>query len=252
MTYEPSNRLSDRIERKIRPLRNRRMIRFKLDRPVISITFDDFPKSAVSVGAKMLDKYGWTGTFYTCAAYAGTTNHHGPQYDAADLPALESSGHEIAGHTFDHVDCTQLNETELMDQLKRNRGALAQMGVKQSITGFAYPYGATKAGLKAHLGQCYHAVRGIESGVQYNCADLNELKSEGLYSDSVKSILSTLSGLSRRPGWYTLFTHDICDNPTQWGCTPHEFEAALKTIKSLGAVVLPIRDAVTYLENPHV
>ncbi len=252
MIYEPSNRMSDRIERKIRPFRSRRLMKFEIDRPIISITFDDFPKTAISVGANMLDKYGWTGTFYTCTGFAGITNHHGPQYDAADLPALEASGHEIAAHTYDHLDCTRLSEAQIQDQIKRNRQGLADMGVKQPVTSFAYPYGATNAGLKGFLGEHYHAVRGIGSGVHYDTADLNELKSEGLYSNSFKSTLSTLSGLSRRPGWYTLFTHDICENPTRWGCRPNEFETALEIIKSLGAIVLPVRDAVTYLENPHV
>lgn len=251
MIYEPRNGVRDKIARRLRPLQNRRMIEFKLDRPIVSITFDDFPKSAIDIGAAELETRGWTGTYYTSAGLKGISNHHGPHFKASDLPLLESKGHEIAGHTHDHIGCTSITTSEVMQQVTTNVAALRSMGVTGPIDGFAYPFGEANAGLKQTLSEHYHAVRGISDGVHYNRADLNELKSCGLYSSTYESVMRRIHSLGKKPGWITLFTHDIQHTPSQWGCTPAEYKSVLDAIADQNAIVLPVREAVQFLEAHH-
>ena len=36
-----------------------------LEEPVVSFTFDDFPRSALTVGGRVLRAHGWAGTYFT-------------------------------------------------------------------------------------------------------------------------------------------------------------------------------------------
>ena len=248
MIYTPKPSMLDRVARKLRPFQNVRRLDFQIDTPIISITFDDFPKSAVDIGAQEMEKRGMLGTFYTCAGMAGQSNHHGPLFDVADLIKLDAAGHEIAGHTYSHVDCLNVSEPDLATEISKNREALAEMGVRQSIDNFAFPFGQNSAGLKARLEREFDSLRGITDGVHLGSADLNELKSCGFYTQTADRVLKRVEDLKNNPGWLTVFTHDIQENPTQWGCTKEQFISLLDVAEKIGARVMTVRDAVTTLE----
>lgn len=251
MTYVPKASMFDRIARKLRKYQNVRKLNFEIETPIISITFDDFPKSAVTIGAAEMEKRGMAGTFYTCAGMAGQSNHHGPLFDAADLPKLEAAGHEIAGHTFHHMDCLDLTEREMFDEIAKNRNAIAAMGVTQTVDNFAFPFGQISAELKARLESEFTSLRGISDGVHRAGADLNELKSCGYYSGTADAVLKRIEDLQTNPGWLTIFTHDIQDMPTRWGCTQSEFLSLLEAVEKSGARVMTVRNALNTLEADH-
>lgn len=249
LVYQPDNSISDKVARRLRPFKNRREVRFALSKPIVSLTFDDFPRSAITHGAKPMHEHGWTGTFYTSAGMAGLTNHHGEQFHREDLMWLEARGHEIAGHTLDHTDCTKLERDALLLQIDRNKAALKAMGVRGPINGFAYPFGAANPVLKQELSRKFKAIRGIQDGVHIGRADLNELKACGVYSSTIAKIIKRIRALRSRPGWLILFTHDIRENPSDWGCTPEEFQTVLNEIAQLDCDVLPVAGALQALEE---
>ncbi len=251
MTYVPTPSVFDKVARKLRRFQNVRRLNFDIETPIISITFDDFPKSAVDIGAREMNARGLRGTFYTCAGLAGQTNHHGRLFDPEDLPRLEAAGHEIAGHTFDHMDCLTLSDAALERELSKNSATLKQMGVKQSVDNFAFPFGQNSAALKARLGAEFKSLRGITDGVHAGNADLNELKSCGFYSGTAGRVIKRIENLKARPAWITIFTHDIQDSPTQWGCTEVEFISLLDAAELSGARIMTIRDALKTLEADH-
>src|SRR5206468_1978257 len=43
----------------------------RLGEPVVSFCFDDFPRSAVTEGGRMLRAHGWTGTYYAAGSFCG-------------------------------------------------------------------------------------------------------------------------------------------------------------------------------------
>jgi len=249
--YAPSNTLADKVSRRLRPLRNTRVIAVNLDTPLVSISFDDFPITAITHGSDVMEQYGWRATFYTCAGLEGITNHHGPHFTAEHLRALDAKGHEIAGHTLDHLDCSTLPNAAVLSQIVKNKTRLHEMGVTQSIDGFAYPFGAASAPLKKLLSQKFDAIRGIQTGAHKRRADLNELRSCGVYSRTIDSVIERINALPASPAWLTLFTHDICETPSPWGCTPSEFIRVLDAIAASRAQVLPVRDAVNFLRGHH-
>ena len=246
MIYQPKNSIIQKAGRRLRRFQNRRMIDIKTDAPIITVTFDDFPKTAASVGAPMLEAKGWRGTYYTSAKLEGTTNHHGPQFDRTDVITLDKAGHEIAGHSYDHSDLSEMSLEDVIVQVKDNKAKLAEYNLSQSIDNFAYPFGAASASLKQLLQNEYRSMRGIRADIHQGRADLNELSSFGFYSDTAQSVIDRVHAVKDTPTWMTLFTHDIQDAPTPWGCTEGEFQALLDAIESSGARVMTIRQALAY------
>ncbi|NNC37977.1 MAG: polysaccharide deacetylase family protein [Hyphomonadaceae bacterium] len=251
--YEPSKSLVAKIARRLVPFQERRDVRFKLDKPVVSFTFDDFPRSAIENGSDLLEKQGWNATFYVAAGLRDVFNHHGQQFAAEDLPALEARGHEIAGHSFGHIDLTYLSQTALIAEINRNKKALRAMGVNGPIDNFAYPFGAVSALLKKTLAGQFKTLRGITPATHVNKADLNGLKSAPVFSGAkLDHTMTLIEGLKSQPGWLTLFAHDIRDTPSEWGCTPEEFTAIIEAVKNTGALVLPIQSAIQHVESNRV
>jgi len=248
--HQPSMSLGAKISRKLLPLRARRDIRVSLKRPIVSFTFDDFPRSALFEGADIMAKYKWRATFYVAAGLAGIHNHHGQSFDKSDLMRLQSKGHEIAGHTYSHLDCEQSSQEQVLAEIERNKAALKAMGVKTPIEHFAWPYGATNIANKAALSGHFKSMRGIMPGVNRRRADLNCLKSAPLSTDAkLEPTLKLIEGLKKRPGWLILFTHDVRDGPSEWGVTPEEFLRTIAAVKTSGALVLPVGEALEVVKN---
>ena len=71
--------------------------------PVVSFSFDDFPRTAYTVGGAILKSLDVRGTYYTAPGLMDTTNHLGEQFRAEDLRSLlvtELSLCRIASSTF--------------------------------------------------------------------------------------------------------------------------------------------------------
>ncbi len=250
--YEPPTSLGAKVSRKLLPLRARRTIRFKLERPIVSFTFDDFPRSARYQGADILAMQGWRATFYVAAGLKGIENHHGDSFREVDLTHIREFGHEIAGHTYSHIDCAQSTSEQVLAEIDRNNAALKAMGVTNPIEHFAWPYGTTKAVHKSALAKHFKSMRGVMPGVHHNKADLNLLKATPLFSGTeFDNALEMLRGLTKRPGWLIFFTHDVRNKPSKWGLTPVEFRNIIDAVKQSGAQVLSVGSAIKKLEGHH-
>jgi peptidoglycan/xylan/chitin deacetylase (PgdA/CDA1 family) len=248
--YEPSKSLTAKIARRLVPMQAKRLMRFSLDRPVISFTFDDFPRSAIENGSDLLESEGWHATFYVASGLRDAVNHHGQNFAAKDLPALEARGHEIAGHSFGHIDCTDLTIPALLTEIEHNKKALREMGVKNEIEHFAYPFGEVSRSVKRELSQHFKTMRGISPHTHRVDVDLNCLYSAPLFSGKkLDHALRLIRGQKTSPGWLTLFAHDIRENPSEWGCTPGEFKQVIQAVKDIDALVLPIGPAIAHLET---
>ena len=44
-------------------------------------------------------------------------------------------------------------------------------------------------------------------------------------------------------GWLIFATHDVCDKPTRFGCTPEFFEEVVRQASKSGATILPVAEA---------
>ena len=71
--------------------------------PLVSFSFDDFPRTALTNGGRILAKYGCVGTFYVSGAFEGRTENGIAYFDRDDLRCVAREGHEIGCHTFGHL-----------------------------------------------------------------------------------------------------------------------------------------------------
>lgn len=71
-------------------------------------------------------------------------------YIGADEVAALYAGHEVASHTVDHPDLTELSDAQIADQVDRDRAALERL-VGYPVTGFASPFRAQDARVEAVL-----------------------------------------------------------------------------------------------------
>jgi len=63
-------------------------VELKLDKPIISFTFDDFPKTAFTHGAKILEKNNVKGTFYLAFGLANTVYEIGEAFSENDVKVM--------------------------------------------------------------------------------------------------------------------------------------------------------------------
>src|ERR1700681_1152721 len=73
----------------------RRPFLIRSQRPLISFTFDDFPRSALLVGGAILHRFGLTGTYYASLGLAGKETASGQIFVPDDLTTLVEQGHEL-------------------------------------------------------------------------------------------------------------------------------------------------------------
>lgn len=247
MVYEPSRHIGARISRRLVTLQSRRDIRFNLERPIISFTFDDCPKSAINNGVSQIDKEGWLCTAYVSGGLMGITNHHGLQIQGEDAQALHKSGHEVGCHTFSHIDAQSHALSDFLADIDRNREYYDGFNLPEFET-FAYPYGQTTAPLKTALETRFLGLRGIESGPHVKKSDLNQIKSTAAFTGTkMERTLAQIMQLKTRPAWLTIFTHDVRDNHSRWGCSPKDMEDVIMAVKNSGAEVLTVAKAIKRL-----
>src|SRR5579864_3929832 len=93
----------------------------------VSFTFDDFPKTALETGGASLEKYGVRGTYYVAFGMSGSDHNQGPIADLAQIRETDQRGHELACHTFSHLDCSRASATAIIDDLRRNADGFAEL-----------------------------------------------------------------------------------------------------------------------------
>ena len=245
--YEPSKALHKRVARRIAPFQQKQMVEFNINRPIVSFTFDDCPKSAVENGLSKLDRLGWKSTIYIAPKLFGTTNHLGLHMDETDVIAAHESGHEIGGHSFSHMDLSEMPLASVLEDIAKNHRAINSLNLPRCRT-FAYPYGQTTAALKRRLSKEYEGLRGISPGPMLGKFDLNQIRSTPLFSgSSFDNLMRQIADIKDQNSWLSLFTHDIQDSPSKWGCTPDEMDCVIKAVEASGAEVLTVSDAIAKL-----
>src|SRR3954447_7967340 len=71
---------------------------------VVSLEFDDGTSDQRQVGP-LLDAHGYKATFFVNSGRVGKTAH----ISWGTLADLQADGHEVTGHTIDHVHLTQVS-----------------------------------------------------------------------------------------------------------------------------------------------
>lgn len=242
--YEPPRDLVAKAMRRWARVSTRAVAKVERRPGVVSFSFDDFPRTAGDIGAALLEARGARGTFYVSGDLEDYENHLGRHFTRSDLNRLSATGHEIACHSFSHLDCARSALAAVERDIAANRDALEEVGLFGETRSFAYPYGETSPAVKKMLRKEFATMRGITAGVNRGRVDRSLLRANALVGADVKEALKLIASVAKRGGWAIFFTHDVRENPSPWGCTP----GALKTVIDAAAdaakvEIMTVRDA---------
>jgi peptidoglycan/xylan/chitin deacetylase (PgdA/CDA1 family) len=222
--YSADRSLKGKVRRRYARLVERRPAGARLERPMITFGFDDAPVSAAETGAALLEARGQRGVYFISAGLAGTEGPMGPNASMEQVKRLATAGHEIACHTYSHLDCGQASADAADEDAERNRKAFQAAGLPEAAT-FAYPYGDVAVPTKRVLSQRYALLRGLHHGLVDEHADLNQAPAVGIEGPDGEAVAGRwMDKARRRKAWLILYTHDVCDAPSPFGCTPAALE----------------------------
>ncbi|WP_140985052.1 polysaccharide deacetylase family protein [Asticcacaulis tiandongensis] len=245
--YSADRSLYGKLRRRASKLMHRKPAQLSgLERPLLTFSFDDAPLTAATTGADILEAHGFKATYYISAGLMGQDSHFGPYADAAHIKALNDRGHEIACHTLLHIDCGRASASEIALSTDENQKLIQSLDIKSSDT-FAYPYGDVSPQAKKVLKTRYTASRALHHGLITTGTDLNQTPAVGIEGDNGKTLaLDWMHRAINAPqSWLVLYTHDVRENPSPWGCTPDTLRELAVTAERLGFEV------VTYTQGAH-
>lgn len=233
-----SAHITRRVPTKVLPAR--------LSRSIVSFTFDDFPKSSWERGGPILAHHNAPATFFVAGSLCNTSSAGIRYYDRSDLDQVVRAGHEIGSHTYKHHHVKQVGSKDLMIDIKENEGFLRDCVSDVIPETFAYPFGETSIRTKLLFSRHFACCRGTETGVNRGFLDLGQLKTSSLesYQWDEKHLDQLIGSAVREPCWIIFVTHDVDDNPSQYGSTPGMLEAALGKVRSAGLDIFTVKNAL--------
>jgi peptidoglycan/xylan/chitin deacetylase (PgdA/CDA1 family) len=188
--------------------------------PILSLTFDDVPESAMCNGAPILEAHGARGTFYAAGGLAGRGAENDRPMLAASYAELAARGHEVGCHTFSHRSVRRLSARRLAEDLDRNAGYLSGLA-GTALRNFAFPYTVAAPQARSVLARRFRSCRGGFPGINRRIIDRCYLSAVEIRRHTPLDVLTAwIDNLAGEPGWLILFTHDVSQDPTEFGCTP--------------------------------
>lgn len=217
-------------------------------KPVASISFDDFPKNAWTIGGKVLAQHGVRATFYTAGIFCGRTAEGTVFYDEGDLRALVQARHEIGCHGFGHQPTPNLTTQELTIDNEKNCEFLKPFLNGQAPVSFAFPFGRVSPRTKRFYASRFSSARGVHPGINAGRVDLAQLNTISLEKRcwDEPAIKASIQRALHNHGWLILYTHDVSDSPSDYGSTPEMLDWALTQLSLARIPVLPVCEALSY------
>lgn len=234
--YIPDRGLLAKINRRIVQWQVAAPVTIRPNRPMLSITFDDCPKSATRIGGAILDEMNVRACFYVATGLMDTDTVMGRIAGPDDLRAMSDAGHEIGSHTHSHIDCARTNVEDISKSIDQNVEILDGITRGRPIESFAFPFGETTVLVKRRLASRFKTLRGVLKGTNRGVADRAQLRAYEINgcNCSVDRLIEALKTNAASPGWIVMFTHDVADDPSPYGMTPHQLRHVVQTAQALG------------------
>ncbi len=241
-----TERLVGAARRRVARLFPARRYTMRNPRPLLSICFDDVPASACTTGAAILEAAGLRGTFYVCLGLSRLAESSKDIHSRDDLVRLHLSGHELGSHGYSHLNYESSSPQDIANDIRLNDEAIQLVVPNYRFSSFAFPYGGVSPSAKREVAKRFHCMRGIHGNINRNIMDVCLLKARELYQSRITrpQIDLALHQTVENNGWLIFFTHDVCESPTEVGCTPALLRYVLERALQLGIEVLPIKHAL--------
>jgi peptidoglycan/xylan/chitin deacetylase (PgdA/CDA1 family) len=240
--YWRMQKLIDDVNRTAVERTNRRAVCKRIDRPIISFSFDDFPRSAYLGGGKILEDYGARGTFYLSAGLLNTKTEVGPTCGPADVGELIAKGHELGCHTFEHLLSRSHSKRDYEASIRKNQECINGILPGYVLRTFSYPGGSVTANAKLVAGARFECARSTLGGFNSGEFDALLLKANRLYSRKMQlsHVERYLDKGCEENAWIIFYTHDVTENPSEYGCESGFLRNVVKRAVDSGADILPV------------
>jgi peptidoglycan/xylan/chitin deacetylase (PgdA/CDA1 family) len=215
-----------------------------LGKGALSVTFDDFPKSAWEAGGEILARHRVRGSYYLSGGLAGSCYQNLPHFDAEDVRAVSAAGHEIGCHTFGHLSTLKTAPERVEKSLLENRLFLEGILPSYAMCTFAYPFGDVSLNAKRHLNHAFAASRGVRPGLNGNRVELTNLRAFAL-EDRQRARFDWREWVTRAANtksWMIVFTHDVSPSPSPYGCKPSDLGLIIRLAQDAGLDVAPVAE----------
>lgn len=224
----------------------RRPLPLRLEAPIVSFTFDDFPASAYRVGGGILRQYNGRGTYYAALGLMGHTTCVGEIFCRDDLTTLIEDGHELGCHTFDHLNAGTTSPGRFEASIATNAKRLTELLPAASFRTMSYPIAYPRPHTKRRSSRHFDACRCGGQSINLGTADLSLLRAFFLErcGYDLNTVRRMISECCEKRGWLIFATHDVCAAPTEYGCTPQFFEDVVRFTRESGARILPVHEAL--------
>lgn len=232
----------DKMRRRAGRYLDVRPVTIRPPRGVLSLSFDDIPRSAWTEAGPILAQHGIKATYYVCGGLSGGRNLDLPQFEVEDLQALHAAGHEVGCHTYGHVSTLGLSPAELEADLGRNAAWVAERLDGHEMRTFAYPFGDCTLRAKPVIDRRFLCGRGVRDGINGGRADRNLLQAIGLESRRLPGydLEKLVRDTADVHGWLIAYGHDVSDSPTPYGCRPEDIDRLIGLAKAAGLEILPV------------
>ena len=219
-------------------------VKMRNETPIISFTFDDFPRSAYHTAGAILNAQGFRGTYYAALGLMGTREPVGEIFSREDLASLVVDGHELGCHTFGHCHAWNTAPAAFEQSIIDNARRLEELLPEASFKTLSYPLSNPRLSTMRRVARHFACCR--VGGQAYNAGVVDPGLLSAYFLEQAKDLDSVKRMIDRSSdgcGWLIFATHDVCETPSRWGCSPGFFEDVVNYASSSGASVLPVGDA---------
>ncbi len=189
---------------------------------VVTFGFDDGLASQYTHRG-VLTEHGIHATYFINSGKVGDLN----RVSWADIAQLAAEGHEIGGHTLDHVQLTTLDEAGQTHAICDDKAALEAHGLTDGYTirNLAYPFGLWNATTKLVVPSCGYETGRTTGGTDYPSGPIYAETFPPLNAYTLRAVMPRLTtpfvtwqdivqkARDSGGGWVNIVMHDLCDAP---------------------------------------
>ena len=190
--------------------------------------------------------------YYASFGLMGQIAPTGEIFHSADVTFALERGHELGCHTFSHCHAYDTPARDFELSVLKNQCALQTIVPEARFRTLSYPISCPRPNTKRRCARHFSGCRGGGQTWNSGIIDLNNLNAFFLEQsrDDPNAIKAAIDANVRAGGWLIFATHDVCDDPTRYGCTPALFEDIVRSAVSSGAAVVPVSEALEMLGVP--
>ena len=226
-------------------LMSRRLVNLQPKFPIISFSFDDFPQSAARAAGTILEEKGFRGTYYASLGLVDSALPAGRGFSIQDLRRVVAEGHELGCHTFHHCHSWETEPNKFEASILQNKKALGELLSAAEFETLSYPIACPRPGNKERAAKYFPCCRGGGETYNLGVSDANDLNASFL--EKSRGDLTPVRDLIQQSieanGWLIFATHDVAEQPSEFGCTPEFFTQVVKLAESSGAKIMPVGEA---------